>query len=306
MKIKQLLYIIILPAIILAGIIGLYRAQQPASTTPIITPTIISTQAKTKIAVIGDFGQAGEPEADVAALVKSWSPEVVITLGDNNYSAGAAATIDANIGQYYHDFIGAYHGQYGQGTTANRFYPVLGNHDWQTPQAKPYLDYFTLPGNERYYDFVVGSVHFYALDSNPDEPDGVTADSRQAHWLQTALAQAHEPFKLVYFHHPPFSSGSEHGPTAYMQWPYAQWGVTAVLSGHEHAYERISRDSVIYLICGLSGGAAKYGFGQTTAGSAVRYNDDYGAVLLEATAKELTFSFFTRSRKLIDTYTIAL
>ena len=28
------------------------------------------------------------------------------------------------------------------------------------PQRPPYLDYFTLPGNERYYDFTWGPVHF--------------------------------------------------------------------------------------------------------------------------------------------------
>ena len=27
-----------------------------------------------------------------------------------------------------------------------------------------------------------------------------------------------------------------------MQWPYTAWGATAVLSGHQHSYERINRD----------------------------------------------------------------
>src|SRR5262249_39222888 len=61
-------------------------------------------------AVIGDFGEAGQPEADVAALVHSWAPEFVATVGDNNYLDGSAATIDENIGQYYHDFIAPYSG----------------------------------------------------------------------------------------------------------------------------------------------------------------------------------------------------
>ena len=79
--------------------------------------------------VIGDFGFAGTPEADVANLVKSWNPEFILTVGDNNYDTGSAATIDANIGQYYHEFIGDYTGSYGAGSATNRFIASLGNHD---------------------------------------------------------------------------------------------------------------------------------------------------------------------------------
>src|SRR5215210_931586 len=81
---------------------------------------------QTRFAVVGDFGYAGQPEADVANLVNSWQPEFVITTGDNNYEVGAAATIDANIGQYYHQFIYPYTGAYGAGAAFNRFFPVLG------------------------------------------------------------------------------------------------------------------------------------------------------------------------------------
>ena len=63
--------------------------------TPTFTPIPV-----TRFAVIGDFGLAGQPEADVAALVKSWEPDLIITTGDNNYPDGEAETIDDNIGQY--------------------------------------------------------------------------------------------------------------------------------------------------------------------------------------------------------------
>ncbi|MBZ0159711.1 MAG: metallophosphoesterase, partial [bacterium] len=114
--------------------------------------------ASVRFAVIGDYGFAGQPEADVANLVKSWNPDFIITVGDNNYPSGAVSTIDNNIGQYYHDFISPYLGLWGPGATINRFFPSLGNHDWATTGAQPYLDYFTLPNNERYYDVVWGPV----------------------------------------------------------------------------------------------------------------------------------------------------
>ncbi len=134
---------------------------------------------KTRFAVIGDFGataegkSAAQAEKQVADMVKSWKPSFIITVGDNNYKCGAATTIVENIGKYYCDFIynpGALPGPACTGKATddktNRFFPSLGNHDWYTKNAQPYLDYFTqLPGNRRYYDFVQGPVHFFALDS---------------------------------------------------------------------------------------------------------------------------------------------
>src|SRR5688572_32227297 len=55
-----------------------------------------------RFAVIGDYGYTGANEAAVAAMVAGWSPDFIITVGDNNYDTGSAASIDANIGQYYH------------------------------------------------------------------------------------------------------------------------------------------------------------------------------------------------------------
>src|SRR5262245_6916227 len=66
-----------------------------------------------QFAVIGDFGHAGPAEKDVAELVKSWKPEFIITMGDNNYPCGSSKTIDRNIGQYYHEYIYPYKGKYG-------------------------------------------------------------------------------------------------------------------------------------------------------------------------------------------------
>ena len=84
-----------------------------------------------RFAVIGDFGDAGQPEADVAALIDRWSVDLIITTGDNNYPKGKAETIDRNIGQYFAAYIHPYKGGYGPGGVENRFFPVLGNHDWR-------------------------------------------------------------------------------------------------------------------------------------------------------------------------------
>ena len=56
-------------------------------------------------AVIGDYGEAGDPAYQVSELVKSWSPDFILTLGDNNYDDGKLKGIKENISAYYCDFI---------------------------------------------------------------------------------------------------------------------------------------------------------------------------------------------------------
>ncbi len=258
-----------------------------------------------RFAVIGDFGLAGQYEADVANLVKSWNPDFITTVGDNNYESGSASTIDANIGQYYSDYIGNYSGSYGPGAVSNNFYPVLGNHDWVTTTGglpQPYLDYFTLPGNERYYTFTRGPVQFFMLDSDAHEPDGITSASPQAVWLQTQLASSTAPWKLVILHHAPYSSAN-HGSQPALQWPYRQWGATAVLAGHDHTYERLNVNGLLYFVNGL-GGKSLYNFDSPVAGSQVRYRDNFGAMLVTASNTCLSFQFITRQHTVIDSYTL--
>lgn len=256
-----------------------------------------------RFAVIGDFGKAGQPEADVASMVNNLNPDFIITTGDNNYDVGAATTIDENIGQYYSRFISPYVGSYGSGDTINRFFPCLGNHDWATTGAVPYLNYFSLPGNERYYDFVRGPVHFFAIDSDPNEPDGIDSSSVQAQWLKTALAGSTAIWKIVYMHHPPYSSSSVHGSTTTMQWPFKRWGASAVLAGHDHTYERLLKDSLIYIVNGL-GGRSIYSFGTAIPESHVRFNDDYGAMIVVANSDSITFLFITRNYHIADRHTL--
>lgn len=253
-------------------------------------------------AAIGDYGTDDSDEAAVAALVDSWEPEFVITLGDNNYPDGEADTIDAHIGQYYFQYIGNYAGTYGKGPAENRFWPSPGNHDWNTDTLQPYVDYFTLPGNERYYEMDLGLVHLFAVDSDDHEPDGTTADSVQAQWLQKALGASTACWKLVYFHHAAYSS-AEHGSNEDLQWPYEEWGADVVMAGHDHSYERIAVGGIPYFVNGL-GGAGQYEFPDVIPESVVRYNEDHGAMSITASNTDMTFEFVTVNGEVIDTHTI--
>ena len=294
-------------------------STSPSETIPTtaipIAPTITPFPPGSTIqfAIIGDYGHNSASEAAVATLVASWKPDFVIATGDSNYNDGEASTIDANIGQYYSDFIGNYKGIYGNGSPTNRFWPSLGNHDWRSLTCNihgctgPYFDYFTLPGNERYYELDFGSIHLFALNSDSSEPDGNDVDEPQALWLQSTLAASDACFQLVYFHHPPYSSG-QHGNHDDMMWPFAAWGVDAVVSGHDHNYERMMFEGIPYYVNG-SGGRNLRSFSNINnlppgVTSVVRYNEAYGAMLVTVSDQTMVLQFFNTDQELIDEYSI--
>ncbi|HEY1015484.1 MAG TPA: metallophosphoesterase, partial [Herpetosiphonaceae bacterium] len=306
-----------------AGVASLGQIVVAAGASSSITGCGFSAQlpppaAAARFGVIGDFGNNSSAERDVAQRVRSWNPDFVVTVGDNNYDVGAASTIDANIGQYYQEFIFPYAGRFGSGspTGANRFFPALGNHDWESasdrdgtgPQPAlphPHLDYFQLPGNERYYDVVRGPVHLFVLDSDPREPDGSSATSAQAQWLRQRLAASTAPWKVVALHHAPFSSSTAHGSTARLQWPFQEWGAHAVLAGHDHAYERIMKNGMPYFVNGIGGGGLRDSFANPpVSGSLVRFAGDHGAMLVEASAASISFKAVTRAGAQIDSFTL--
>jgi hypothetical protein len=257
----------------------------------------------TRFAVVGDYGSGDHTQRQVVQVIESWKPEFIATVGDNNYPIGQAETIDRNIGQFFHAYISPYKGSYGAGAATNRFFPTIGHRDWDSPHGlQPYLDYFQLPGNERYYDFTWGPVHLFVLDTDEREPDGVTPASIQGRWLERRLAESSAPWKLVFAHHAPYSSGRvpdfEH-----MRWPFRAWGADAVMSGYYHVYERLLVEGMPYFINGM-GGAFISGFGETDPRSQRRYDEQNGAMLVDATDRQIVFRFVNRSGRVVDEYAL--
>ncbi len=277
------------------------QPDPPTSHFPNALPTNV-----VRMAVIGDFGSGSEAELSVANLIKSWNPDFILTLGDNNYPDGKADTIDQNIGMFYSEYISPYTGAYGtttdQPTSENRFFPALGNHDWRTGNCDAYLDYFTLPGNERYYEIRRGPVAIFVIDSDAHEPDGNTPDSAQAEWLRGRMEASDATYKLVTMHHPPYSSGP-HGVNVSSQWPFAEWGADVVLGGHDHIYERLVIKGIPYIVNGI-GGSWLYDFEQILDGSQVRFNSSFGALMIEASESTLTLQMVTADGGIVDTLNI--
>jgi len=145
-------------------------------------------------------------------------------------------------------------------------------------------------------------VHFFVLDSDPHEPHGNSSSSVQAMWLKNSLASSTSPWNIVLLHHAPYSS-AQHGSNATLQWPYETWGADAVLAGHDHTYERIIKGTIPFFVNGL-GGASIYNFRTPISGSRLRYNNEYGAMLVDATDSYVNFKFINIDSQLIDSYVI--
>jgi tartrate-resistant acid phosphatase type 5 len=258
-------------------------------------PVSPSLPARYTFAVLGDYGSQDASEAAVAKLVKGFAPAFIVTTGDNIYPHGGG-DYDLAIGAFYADYIGSYKGRAGAGSMQNRFWPSPGNHDWAgNENLENYRAFFTLPagpGGERYYDVALddeGLAHLYVLDSDPHEPDGIDAASKQAAWLRERLAAnaSTSCFHLVAFHHPPYTTLTGHGPTAALRWPFKSWGADLVLSGHNHHYERLVVDGLTYVVSG-NGGAHLYEHRAAASPESVVFDDThFGALRVSVARGEL-------------------
>lgn len=246
-----------------------------------------ATASEPLVAVIGDFGSGTAAERRVADLVAQADPTTIVTTGDNVYgSAGYRAL----VGRYY-----------GRWVRAGQFLPATGNHDYSEGIAA-FDSYFSALNGRRVYQATRGDVGFFVLDSEAALASPA-ALARQRGWLRTALSGSHARWKVVVLHHPPYSSGTEHGSSRPFRWPFAAWGADLVLAGHEHNYERLRTGGITYVVNG-AGGKDLYPLGRPLPGSRVRDDADFGALFLTQTPRALLGEFRTVSGRVVDRFSL--
>jgi predicted phosphodiesterase len=241
------------------------------------------------VAIIGDFGSGDASQRAVADLVAAEAPDAVLTVGDNVYSNAGYATL---VGDYYGSFV-----------AAQKFFPAAGNHDYDEG-IENFDDYFGYLNGQREYAVTFGKAEFFVLDGEQGMAS-LDANHNQEMWLRRAVAASPADIKIVIVHYPPFSSGDRHGSTRDYQWDFADIGIDLVLSGHDHIYERIEVGGVTYVVNG-AGGKALYGCGERVSGSAVCFDDNFGALFLSSTANALLGQFVAADGTVVDEFSISV
>ena len=217
----------------------------------------------------GDSGDGSPQQAQIGTLIGNESFNFALHMGDVAYEDGTY--------QQYHDFFFT---PYQSWLRSHPISLTIGNHDDRTANAAPYRDLFVLPENgtsqifpdskERYYSFDWGPIHFVCLDSELSFLD-TSRRQEQVNWLSADLAATTQPWRIVFFHRPPYSSGF-HGSDLALQQAFGpifeQRHVQLVLNGHDHDYERsvpwreTGPQAVTYVVTG-GGGAELRAVGQS-------------------------------------------
>jgi len=242
-----------------------------------------------RFAAIGDNGTGGRAEYQIAdkltAAHQRFPFEFVVMMGDNLY--GSEAPKDFNT-----KFEKPFKGVLDLGV---KFYASLGNHD--DPARQISYEKFNM-GGKHYYSFKPkNGVRFFSLDSN-------YMDKRQLDWFENELKASMSEWKIVYFHHPIYSSGEKHGSNVELRSTLepvmVKYGVDVVLNGHEHFYERIKpQKGIHYFIIGSSGKLREGNIAQTEL-TEKGFDQDNTFMLGEISDDDMFFQVISRKGTIVD------
>ena len=271
--------------------------QGPEVVTGDHEPPLALRRASLKFAVIGDSGQWSATQRETAAQLAAQRANVpfdlVLMLGDNNYGDGSPESYRVRFEQPYKALLDA----------GVRFYAARGNHDAGAQWEYPLFNM----GGERYYTFqrktgllppLVGDrVQFFALDS-------VNLDDDQLSWFDRQLSESKAEWKIVFFHHPIYSSGryaeSSAARRSTLEHALIEHEVDAVFAGHEHLYERMAPQSgVMYFVVGASG-AVRVGDLRPSSYQAAGYDRDLSFLLVEILGDTMYFRAVNRVGETVD------
>ncbi len=157
------------------------------------------------------------------------------------------------------------------------YYTVLGNHE---KDSENYYNFFTLPGNERYYFFTIGDALFIVLDMegpNYEAPEYLSEKGEdlfwekigreyfeeEKRWLENVLTINDEAGYIFVLFHPTWysikSSRVEEAEQRRAFWGdvFERHNVQVILNGHDHYYHHAVHGGTHYFVT-AGGGAPLY------------------------------------------------
>jgi len=211
----------------------------------------------------------------------------IFALGDNQYE-------DAQLWKFQRSFDPSW------GRLKPLIRPVAGNHEYGTPSASGYFDYFNGVGssggpagdrNAGYYSLDVGTWHVIALNSECEHIGGCGAGSPQIRWLATDLATHPAACTVALWHRPHFTSGGHSDAGDMLPAWSLLYGANAdlILNGHDHFYERFAPQTpagvvdpargIREFVVGM-GGKSRFGLTDPQPNSDFQENGFYGVLQL--------------------------
>src|SRR5687768_16438468 len=249
-------------------------------------------EGSVKFAVIGDSGEPSSGQIAIARQMHGWRSRFPFTFalmtGANLYGSERARDYERKFSIPYKALLDG----------GVQFYASLGNHD---DDGQTQYKAFNMNG-QKYYTFKPqNGVRFFAIDSN-------YVDQKQLQWLDKELEASGSDWKIVFFHHPLYSSGATHGSAdlqrELIEPVLIKHGVNVAFMGHEHFYERIKpQKGVAYFIIGSS---AKLRKGDLQKSPLTVYGNDetYAFMLVEIVGDEMYFQTINAKGATLDTGSI--
>lgn len=272
------------PAAFFSWMKGASSQSAPVTAVPFKLPL---KPGSTRFAIIGDSGTGEAPQFQIAEAMQrlhaEFPFEFVLMLGDNIYGNNNAAAYKRKFEDPYQSLL----------KSGIKFYAALGNHD--DPNQRLYKP-FNMDG-KRFYSFKKGDAEFFALDSTYMSPE-------QLSWIQKELSGSSAKWKICFFHHPLYSSARFHGADVDLRKQLEPLlirnGVSVVLNGHEHVYERLQpQRGIQYFVLGSSG-QLRRGDLRQSRDTAKGFDSDRVFALMEAADDELYFQVNSARRETVD------
>lgn len=240
----------------------------------------LRTHGDIEFVALGDTGASTPGQYEVASALFQQPADLVLHLGDIAYPGLTRARLDLRC-----------FGEYEPSFRSVPWFFTMGNHDVYNGE-EPYLEAFRLPrnsltGGSQFYSFDHGDAHFVSLFIPWWGLSGIGAvgadgsRSAQYRWLTNDLATTLKPWKIVFFHQPPHTSG----PHLYDDYDadgrrdseqmkeglvplLARLGVQVVFNGHDHDWERFAPTNGVHFVVSGGGGAYLYTRSYPDVGSA--------------------------------------
>jgi hypothetical protein len=286
-----------------------------------LLPIFSKTTYPFTVAALGDGPSGSQQTQNVANLVHTWNPDMLMYLGDV-YQRGMPD-----------EFMNFYNPVYGG--DAGHTITTIGNHEYkQLTNGQGYFWYWNFPngsptsgpvggangggtGGGSWYSLNVGGPtenawHIISLNSNVP----MTSTSPQGVWLHADLAQdevnrpkSGHPCSLAFWHAPRFSDISLRLPSTSALWgqlyPY---GDDIIVNAHSHVYERwqpLNNSGVVttqskgitQFVVGTGGNVLAQVWNTNDSRSAFRENTAWGALKLLLYADHADYQFWEATSK---------